>query len=53
MLLPCLISFYTQELLSKNANRKKMAVRVAALEASQRGLLEAITLVVSRRIEQY
>lgn len=37
-----------QELLSKNANRKREAVEAAALDASQRGLLGAITLVVSK-----
>lgn len=36
-----------QELLSKNENRKQVAVEAAALAASQRGLLGAITLVVS------
>lgn len=41
------VYFYAQELLYKNVNRKQMAVEAAALVASQRGLLEAITLVVS------
>eukprot|EP00903_Cladosiphon_okamuranus_P013547 g12619.t1 len=38
-----------QELLSKNANRKQMAVEAASLVASQRGLLEAITLVLATK----
>eukprot|EP00752_Nemacystus_decipiens_P009147 g8170.t1 len=38
-----------QELLFKNANRKQMAVEAAALVASQRGLLEAITLLLATK----